>query len=77
MVFTSKQVSLNTKIFKEMKYDMLSETFHQWSSSKGQTYGLNFASKDGAQTFHNTVVDVIQKMSSSKFLSTLFYECFI
>ena len=44
------QVVINCAILKGLKYNQATHTFHQWRDSK-QVYGLNFSSKDDADSF--------------------------
>jgi WH1 domain len=52
-------VVINSAVFKELKYQKLSETFHNWADTK-RTYGLNFASD--AEVFCDTMNDCIEKL---------------
>lgn len=44
------QVVINCIILKTLKYNQATATFHQWRDSR-QVYGLNFSSKDDADSF--------------------------
>lgn len=41
---------INASIFKGLKYNQTTATFHQWRDNK-QVYGLNFSSRDDAEAF--------------------------
>jgi hypothetical protein len=43
-------VVINCAILKGLKYNQATATFHQWRDNK-QVYGLNFSSKDDADSF--------------------------
>mmetsp|Transcript_15254 Transcript_15254/g.38813 ORF Transcript_15254/g.38813 Transcript_15254/m.38813 type:complete len:244 (+) Transcript_15254:178-909(+) len=57
-----QQVVINSAIFKELKYQKLSETFHNWADTK-RTYGLNFA--NDADLFFSTMTDCIEKLKAA------------
>jgi len=57
---TSKVV-INSNVTKEITYSRASETFHQWSDGR-YVYGLNFASKEEAETFGTGFEDVVKKL---------------
>jgi hypothetical protein len=43
-------VVINCAILKGLKYNQATATFHQWRDNK-QVYGLNFSSKEDADSF--------------------------
>jgi len=72
------QVVINCAILKGLKYNQATPTFHQWRDSR-QVYGLNFGSKDEADSFAQAMfaaLDVLTSKISSALLllSTLLVE---
>jgi len=61
---TSKVV-INSNVTKEITYSRASETFHQWSDGR-YVYGLNFASKEEAETFGTGFEDVVKKLKEGE-----------
>lgn len=49
------EVVINCAISKGLKYNQATETFHQWRDSK-QVYGLNFSSREDAESFARAMV---------------------
>jgi len=59
--FVSKtcfQVVINCAILKGLKYNQATATFHQWRDNK-QVYGLNFSSKDDADSFAHAMLHAL------------------
>jgi len=57
---TSKVV-INSNVTKDIVYSRASETFHQWSDGR-YIYGLNFASKEEAETFGSGFETITKKL---------------
>jgi len=57
------QVVVNCSIFKSLKYNQATPTFHQWRDSR-QVYGLNFTSKDDADNFAQAMYTAIDTLNS-------------
>jgi hypothetical protein len=57
------QVVINSNITKDTVYTRASETFHQWAD-RSYIYGLNFGSREDADTFGNGTDAVIQRLKS-------------
>ncbi|KAL6071030.1 WH1 domain-containing protein [Balamuthia mandrillaris] len=55
------KVVINSTVFKETTYQKASDTFHQWSDNR-YAYGLNFASKQEANTFASAIYAAIEKL---------------
>ncbi|XP_067274497.1 enah/Vasp-like b isoform X2 [Pseudorasbora parva] len=58
-----QQVVINYSIVKGLKYNQATPTFHQWRDAR-QVYGLNFASKEEANTFSNAMLFALNVLSS-------------
>jgi hypothetical protein len=52
------QVVINCAILKGLKYNQATATFHQWRDNK-QVYGLNFSSKDDADSFAHAMLHAL------------------
>lgn len=52
------QVVINCAILKGLKYNQATTTFHQWRDNK-QVYGLNFSSKEDAESFARAMLHVL------------------
>lgn len=50
-----------------MEYSEASDLFHQFVAQDKNTYGLNFASKEGASNFAATVRSAIKSVGKSIF----------
>lgn len=59
-----QQVVLNCPIFKGMKYNEATPTFHQWRDPK-HVWGLNFASKEDATLFSKSMMHALEALSVS------------
>ncbi|CAM4508415.1 unnamed protein product [Leuciscus chuanchicus] len=57
-------VVINYSIVKGLKYNQATPTFHQWRDAR-QVYGLNFASKEEANTFSNAMLFALNVLSSA------------
>jgi len=57
------QVVVNCSIFKSLKYNQATPTFHQWRDSR-QVYGLNFTSKDDADNFAQAMYTALDTLNS-------------
>lgn len=55
---------INSNVTKDISYQRASETFGQWSDGR-YVYGLNFASKEEAETFGSGFEGIVQKLKSS------------
>ena len=55
---TCFQVVINCAILKGLKYNQATATFHQWRDNK-QVYGLNFSSKDDADSFAHAMLNAL------------------
>jgi hypothetical protein len=55
---TCFQVVINCAILKGLKYNQATATFHQWRDNK-QVYGLNFSSKDDADSFAHAMLHAL------------------
>jgi hypothetical protein len=51
-------VVINCAILKGLKYNQATATFHQWRDNK-QVYGLNFSSKDDADSFAHAMLHAL------------------
>lgn len=58
------QVVLNCPIFKGMKYNEATPTFHQWRDPK-HVWGLNFASKEDAALFSKSMMHALEALNVS------------
>ncbi|XP_071449574.1 protein enabled isoform X3 [Hetaerina americana] len=56
------EVVINCAILKGLKYNQATNTFHQWRDNK-QVYGLNFSSKEDADSFSRTMFQCIEALS--------------
>ncbi|KAI6659056.1 putative homer protein-like 2 isoform X2 [Oopsacas minuta] len=61
-----KEVVINCALFKGMRYNRATDTFHQWRDTR-QVYGLNFANLNDAISFGDTVQEALD--GSNKRLS--------
>jgi hypothetical protein len=57
------QVVINSNVTKDTQYTRASETFHQWSDSR-LIYGLNFGTKEEAETFGSGFESIVQRLKS-------------
>jgi len=55
------KVVINSAIFKDLPYQRVSATFHQWTEPRN-SYGLNFASQDDATLFADTMEQCVEKL---------------
>jgi len=53
------QVVINCVILKTLKYNQATTTFHQWRDNK-HVYGLNFSSKEDADSFARAMVYALE-----------------
>lgn len=58
----SRQVVVNCSIFKTLKYNEATPTFHQWRDNR-QVYGLNFANKDDADNFAQAMYTALDTLN--------------
>jgi hypothetical protein len=56
-------ITINSTLFKELVYQKASDLFHQWTDTRN-SYGLNFASRQEADSFAATVTDCINKLKA-------------
>lgn len=61
------QVVINCAILKGLKYNQATTTFHQWRDNK-QVYGLNFSSKEDAESFARAMLHVLD-------VGSLLWQC--
>ncbi|KAF4520729.1 hypothetical protein B566_EDAN004849 [Ephemera danica] len=59
------EVVINCAILKGLKYNQATTTFHQWRDNK-QVYGLNFSSKEDAESFARAMLHVLDVLSGNK-----------
>jgi WH1 domain len=59
------QVVVNCSIFKSLKYNQATPTFHQWRDNR-QVYGLNFANKEDADNFAQAMYNALDKLNGTK-----------
>ena len=70
---------INCAILKGLKYNQATATFHQWRDNK-QVYGLNFSSKDDADSFAHAMLHaldvstVIEQVYFITFISRLMHS---
>lgn len=57
------QVVINCAILKSLKYNQATPTFHQWRDSR-QVYGLNFTSKEDADSFAQAMITALDSLNS-------------
>jgi len=57
------QVVINCAILKGLKYNQATPTFHQWRDSR-QVYGLNFGSKEEADSFAHAMFAALDVLTS-------------
>nr|CAD7568272.1 unnamed protein product [Timema californicum] len=58
------EVVINCAILKGLKYNQATPTFHQWRDNK-QVYGLNFSSKEDADSFARAMFQALEILSNS------------
>ncbi|XP_069677524.1 protein enabled isoform X3 [Periplaneta americana] len=58
------EVVINCAILKGLKYNQATATFHQWRDNK-QVYGLNFSSKEDADSFARAMFHALDMLSNS------------
>ena len=58
------QVVINCAILKGLKYNQATPTFHQWRDNR-QVYGLNFTSKEDADSFAHAMLSALETLSTS------------
>jgi hypothetical protein len=56
------QVVVNCSIFKSLKYNQATPTFHQWRDNR-QVYGLNFANKEDADNFAQAMYTALDTLN--------------
>uniref|UniRef100_A0A0B6ZNV9 WH1 domain-containing protein n=1 Tax=Arion vulgaris TaxID=1028688 RepID=A0A0B6ZNV9_9EUPU len=56
------EVVINCAILKGLKYNQATPTFHQWRDSR-QVYGLNFASRDDAESFSQAMLAALETIN--------------
>ena len=56
-------VVLNCPITRTVRYNQATPTFHQWKDNK-QVYGLNFASREDADSFANAMLNAVEHLTS-------------
>ena len=57
------QVVINCAILKGLKYNQATPTFHQWRDNR-QVYGLNFTSKEDADSFAHAMLSALETLST-------------
>ena len=57
------QVVINCAVNKGLKYNQATPTFHQWRDSR-QVYGLNFGSKEEADSFAQAMFAALDVLTS-------------
>jgi len=57
------QVVINCAILKGLKYNQATPTFHQWRDNR-QVYGLNFGSKEEADSFAQAMFTALEVLTS-------------
>jgi WH1 domain len=62
------QVVVNCSIFKSLKYNQATPTFHQWRDNR-QVYGLNFANKEDADNFAQAMYTALDTLNGKTLLS--------
>ena len=63
IIVTFVQVVINCAILKGFKYNQATPTFHQWRDSR-QVYGLNFGSKEEAESFAQAMFAALDVLGS-------------
>ncbi|KAL1123948.1 hypothetical protein AAG570_001718 [Ranatra chinensis] len=58
------EVVINCCILKGLKYNQATNTFHQWRDNK-QIYGLNFSSREDADTFARAMIHALEILSNN------------
>ncbi|XP_070571356.1 vasodilator-stimulated phosphoprotein-like isoform X2 [Ptychodera flava] len=58
-----QSVVINCAILKGLKYNQATPTFHQWRDNK-QVYGLNFQSKDDADSFAQSMLMALDSLAN-------------
>ncbi|XP_075213473.1 uncharacterized protein LOC142319739 isoform X2 [Lycorma delicatula] len=58
------EVVINCVILKGLKYNQATQTFHQWRDNK-QVYGLNFSSKEDADSFARAMLHALDVLSNA------------
>jgi len=58
-----KQVVINCAVLKGLKYNQATPTFHQWRDNR-QVYGLNFSSKEEADSFAQAMFAALELLTS-------------
>ncbi|PSN32311.1 Protein enabled [Blattella germanica] len=58
------EVVINCAILKGLKYNQATATFHQWRDNK-QVYGLNFSSKEDADSFARAMFHALDMLSNA------------
>lgn len=58
------EVVVNCSIFKGLKYNQATPTFHQWRDNR-QVYGLNFVSKEEADSFAQAMYSALEALNVS------------
>ncbi|PNF37426.1 hypothetical protein B7P43_G16028 [Cryptotermes secundus] len=58
------EVVINCAILKGLKYNQATATFHQWRDNK-QVYGLNFSTKEDADSFARAMFHALDMLSNS------------
>lgn len=61
------QVVINCALVRGLKYNQATPTFHQWRDNK-QVYGLNFSSKDDADSFAMAMLHALEVTLKTHFL---------
>ncbi|KAI5704981.1 hypothetical protein M8J75_010662 [Diaphorina citri] len=60
----NQEVVINCVILKSLKYNQATSTFHQWRDNK-QVYGLNFSSKEDADSFARAMLYAVEVLASA------------
>ncbi|ESO05019.1 hypothetical protein HELRODRAFT_78249, partial [Helobdella robusta] len=59
------EVSINCAILRGLKYNQATPTFHQWRDNRQVVFGLNFSSKEEADSFAQTMMVVLDTLSGA------------
>ena len=66
------QVVINCAILKGLKYNQATPTFHQWRDSR-QVYGLNFGSKEEADSFAHAMFAALDVLTSKTVVALVLF----
>ena len=74
----TSQVTLNSMITSSLRYNQATETFHQWRDADDVIYGLNFVSREDADTFAQSMLHALEAIGGMPLLTctcTIFIQC--